>query len=98
MTDAITKHIPLLQKIPHWITREDYQEAKPSPQGYLKAIEKFAHPQDQIIGFEDSPRGLQALLGTKAKPVWVTEVNYPEIPPMIERGVLHIPTFNQFIF
>lgn len=67
----IRQQNPILDTIPHWITREDYTHPKPHPECYQVAIARLAQPHDQIIGFEDSPRGLHALLETKAQPVLV---------------------------
>lgn len=80
----------VLDSIPNWITREDYKEAKPSPDSYLVAIERFAEIDDKIIGFEDTPRGLSALMGTRATPVLITSENYKEIPGLVEKGVVHL--------
>lgn len=88
---------PILNSIPNWFTREHYSHPKPDPECYQKAILKFAKEQDKVIGFEDSPRGLRALLGTRAKPVLVTKVPYPEIPAFKRRGVLHRPDFNSML-
>lgn len=52
---------PLLQKIPHWITREDYAEPKPSGDSYKLAMSRYLPQGARAIGFEDSIRGLQAL-------------------------------------
>lgn len=42
------------------LTREDFQNTKPDPEGFLKAMQHFnAKPQETII-FEDSDVGLQA--------------------------------------
>ena len=71
MVQRIRKKNPLLETIPHWITREDYTQPKPHPECYQTAIAKLAQSHDRIIGFEDSPRGLHALLETKAKPVLI---------------------------
>ena len=84
---------PILNTIPHWITRHDYVQPKPSSECYLKAINKFASEGDQVIGFEDTPRGLRALLGTSAKPILVCEISYPEISEFLERGVEHYSSF-----
>lgn len=70
----IRKNQPILDSIPVWLTREDYEKPKPSPECYQKAIDQLAHPDDRIVGFEDSPRGLQALLGTRAEGVFVTQM------------------------
>jgi len=69
---------PILDSIPHWITREHYTQPKPSSECYQKAIATHKSSGDRIIGFEDSPRGLKALLGTEAEGVFVTEFFTPE--------------------
>lgn len=61
MVLAIMSKQPLLKKIPIWITREDYTNAKPLPDGYLKALEVLKVDAAQACGFEDSPRGVKAL-------------------------------------
>ncbi len=60
-TDEICRQLPLLQKLPHWITREDYENPKPAPDPYLAAIAKWAKPSDRIVGFEDTLRGIESL-------------------------------------
>lgn len=74
----IREQNPLLDSIPHWITREDYTHPKPHSECYEIAIAKLAQPEDRVVGFEDSPRGLQALLGTRAHPILVcpSDSNY----------------------
>lgn len=85
---------PILNSIPVWLTREHYSHPKPHPECYLKAIEKLAKPHDRIIGFEDTPRGLKALMQTRAKAVLICQAHYPEIPSFVQSGVLHFPTFS----
>ena len=68
---AISKKNPILQSVPHWFTREDYERPKPSPDGYLKAISTLTKPDDKIIGFEDSSRGLRSLMATKATSILI---------------------------
>lgn len=94
LVSLVRKKNPILDSIPFWITRHDYTHPKPSPECYLKAISLFAKPEEQVIGFEDTPRGLQALLGTRAKPVLVCRADYPEIPEFVAKGVVHIPTLE----
>lgn len=65
--ELIRKQHPILNSIPTWFTREHYQNPKPSSECYLKAIATLKKGDKPIIGFEDSPRGLQALLGTEAE-------------------------------
>lgn len=94
LINAIRNQHPILDSIPHWITREQYSHPKPNPECYIKAIEFLAKPGDKVIGFEDTPRGLRALLGTKATPVLVCQINYPEIPDFIAMGVTHVKSLG----
>lgn len=70
--ELIRKRNPILNKLTHLITREDYSHPKPSPECYVKAIERHAAGKERVIGFEDSPRGLSALLGCRAEAVLVS--------------------------
>lgn len=97
LIQIIKNKIPILATIPNWITRELYDKAKPNPECYLKTIEMLAEDKDKVIGFEDTPRGLKALMGTRAKPIIITEINYPELPSLIQSGVLHFPSFEYLI-
>ena len=81
---AIRAHSPVLQTIPHWITREDYALPKPNPEGYLRAIQLHGQKGDRIIGFEDSIRGLTALQQTPATAVLVC----PSYHPLLDRAIL----------
>ncbi len=92
--DMIRANQPILNSIPNWITREDYSEPKPSSECYLKAIEKLAAEGDRIVGFEDSPRGLQALLGTPAEAFLVTDLFSEDEVKALGNGFSHIPNFH----
>lgn len=72
--DLIKHQLPLLQTIPNWITREDYKNAKPEPDGYLKALAKLAEPGDNVLGFEDTLRGYAALESAEVDGVVVSDV------------------------
>lgn len=78
---------PVLDKIPFWITRHDYTHPKPHPECYELAISRHAKKEDAVIGFEDTPRGLNALKPTRAKAVLITKIPYPEIPFFQNEGV-----------
>lgn len=88
---------PVLNTIPFWITREHYSHPKPNPECYLKAIEMHAGKGERVIGFEDTPRGIMALLGTTATPVMVCTANYPEIASFKKQGVTHYPTLDNLL-
>jgi beta-phosphoglucomutase len=81
LINLIRAQNPILDTIPHWITREDYTHPKPDPECYQTAIKRLAKPGDKVIGFEDSPRGLHALLGTEATAVLVCSFKHPNLSP-----------------
>lgn len=92
--EIIKESLPILKSIPVWITREDYEDPKPAPDAYLKAIELLADPEDKIIGFEDSIRGIQALQGTPALPVLICHPDHPQLQDRSLLTVSHYPTFQ----
>ncbi|MDF2577690.1 MAG: hypothetical protein K0S74_1174 [Chlamydiales bacterium] len=94
----IRDQFPILQTIPHWITRENYTNPKPDPECYMYAIQKYAKPGDQVIGFEDSPRGLTALKGTSAKPVLIVDFPYPNLSELLAtKNASHFSSFNELM-
>jgi beta-phosphoglucomutase len=94
LIDIIRSQHAILNTIPTWFTREDYSNPKPSPECYLKAINILAEPNDRIIGFEDSPRGLKALEGTRAQPVIICEPDIPGLKEIIGKNTIH---FNSLV-
>ncbi len=91
----IRKHHPLLDSIHDWVTRENYREPKPHPECYQFAIAKFSKENDTIIGFEDSPRGMDALLQTRAKPVLISPPDSPYLKKYLARKQLdYFPSFE----
>ena len=88
---------PVLQTIPHWITREDYELAKPNPECYLRAIELYGKKGDRIIGFEDSIRGLQALEQTPATAILICSPHHPLLEMVLSRGVLHFDSLENCV-
>lgn len=97
LISIIRERLPLLNSIPHWITRHQYSKPKPNPECYVKAIESLAKPGDAVIGFEDSPRGMTALLGSSAKPILVCKAEYPEIPEFLKRGVQRFHSLEEVL-
>jgi HAD superfamily hydrolase (TIGR01509 family) len=94
LVNAVKRKNPILETIPFWVTREYYSQPKPHSECYEKAIKMYAKESDSVIGFEDTPRGMQALSGTRALPVMICEANYPEISAFVARGAYHFPRFD----
>lgn len=80
---------PVLETIPYWFTRESYTRPKPHPEGYQRAIAALAKEGDRIIGFEDTPRGLEALGGTSATRVLICAKDYPCFPDQSAQPFVH---------
>ncbi len=93
-TQAIRARLPILDSLPHWITREDYEKPKPDPECYLKAIALYGKPGDRIIGFEDSVRGLTALRQTPALPILICPSHHPLLEMAMEEGGRHFESFK----
>jgi HAD superfamily hydrolase (TIGR01509 family) len=91
--DKICSQQPSLQTIPHWITREDYANPKPCPDGYFKAIELYGKEGDRMIGFEDTLRGILALKQTQAMPVLICPSFHPLLQETLSQGAKHFETF-----
>jgi beta-phosphoglucomutase len=89
LVNIVKEQHQALSSIPYWVTREQYSHPKPHPECYLKAINLYADKGDKVIGFEDTPRGLRALMETTAKPVLVCRADYPEIPYFKKMGAIH---------
>lgn len=97
MVEPIIDHHSVLEAIQHWVTREHYVQPKPDPECYQVAIERYASPGAHVIGFEDSPRGISALLGTNAVSVLITAIDYKETPALKEKGARHFHSFEDFM-
>lgn len=94
--ELIKSRVPQLSAITNWVTREDYENPKPAPDGYLKAIELYAKPEDRIVGFEDAMRGIKALQGANIMPVLICPKDHPQMPDVPEE-VLYSESFPQFL-
>ncbi len=92
--DLIKEKLPLLKTIPMWFTRETYQNPKPHPEGYLTAIKQLGQPGDNVIGFEDSTRGLQALRGAGVQAaLLICPPDHPQMKEGFFEGI-YFPSFE----
>ena len=95
---VVKERVPLLGTIPLWITREDYQFAKPNPECYKLAISRLGKKGDRVVGFEDSTRGLKALLGAGADlGVLICAPNHPQMKEGLPEGAVYFSSFTQFL-
>lgn len=95
-TEAIKSHIPLLNTIPHWFTRESYANPKPAPDGYLKALQELKSEGDRVIGFEDSMRGYISLKQAGVETaVLICHASHPQLKVPAEAGRLYANSFDE---
>ena len=78
-TALVRRAQPVLDSVPVWVTREDYTHPKPAPDCYRVGLELLRVRPEAAIGFEDTPRGIQALAAAGAAAVLVTPIHYPEL-------------------
>ncbi len=60
--ELIHKNRPLVSWMDFVLTREDYIKAKPDPEPYLAALDRFRGAKEEAIVIEDSERGLRSAL------------------------------------
>ena len=86
--------IPELNKLKNWITRENYQEAKPSGECYFKAKNDFYNGEKYIIGFENSISGLKSIKNVTDIIYIVTYKEYLFYNEIKNEDVFLIKNFN----
>lgn len=89
----VIQNNPALININYWITREDYKNPKPDPECYQKAIDLYGKKEDKIIGFEDSIRGMGALVKTPATCVLICEKSSWKTEVSLEKQIYHFDSF-----
>jgi beta-phosphoglucomutase len=92
--EIIRNSLPILQKIPHWLTRDDYILPKPSPEGYMKAITLYGSDNGLSIGFEDTFKGFKALSQTPAHPVLICPAYREHVADCLALGGQHFESFE----
>jgi HAD superfamily hydrolase (TIGR01509 family) len=94
--ERIQSQISVLQTIPRWFTREDYERPKPAPDGYLKALGELKEPGDRVIGFEDSLRGYESLKSAGVETgVLICPLDHPQLELKVDDGRLHVTSFEE---
>lgn len=93
LVSIIKNQHEVLRQIPYWVTRHDYINPKPNPECYKLAIERYGKVGGRVIGFEDTPRGLSALLGSGVEAILITKIPYIEISEFLEQGARHYDSF-----
>lgn len=92
--EMIRSFLPELGTIPHWFTREDYQEPKPSPECYQTALQRLQKEGMRAVGFEDTPKGLRALLGNDLDRYLISEVHSAS---SLDGEFRRVPSFKSLV-
>jgi HAD superfamily hydrolase (TIGR01509 family) len=85
--------LELLDEVDLWVSAEDVDNPKPSPEGYIVAMMEFCALPEETLIFEDSPVGLQAAYTSDAHVVEVLRAD--EITSMFV--TTHISLANRVI-
>jgi HAD superfamily hydrolase (TIGR01509 family) len=93
-TELVVKSHPFLATIPCWVYREKYHAPKPSPEGYLLACTEMNVAPADALGFEDSLRGVDALLKAGCTPILVNDRDLEFQKVCVERKILVIPSLS----
>jgi HAD superfamily hydrolase (TIGR01509 family) len=89
-TALLRRRHAVLDAVPLWVTRENYAAAKPAPDAYRVALQHLDAPAARALGFEDTPRGLQALAAAGVPAVLVSAIPYPDLGGVAP--ALRVPT------
>lgn len=92
-TELVMRNHPFLANISCWVYREKYKAPKPSPEGYLCACREKGTPPHNAVGFEDSLRGVEALLAAGCTPILVNDRDDGFQKVCFERNILVVPSF-----
>ncbi len=80
--EAMLERSSLLSYFDFYLSNQDVQKSKPSPEIYLKAIQRFNLQSSECLIVEDNPVGLAAAVATGAHVLQVNsvdEVNFQNI-------------------
>lgn len=98
LTEEIKKAHSVLSSIPHWVTREMYENPKPSPDAYQMALKLHSSSCDQVIGFEDTLRGFNALTAAGIEAIVISSLLTEDMISILkEKKAVYYPSFEELI-
>ena len=89
--------VPILNRVPNWICREDYMTAKPNDECYKLALSRFYKNEPYIIGFENTLNGYKALKTTANCVYFITDSKSPNYVEATKEDVFLIENFRHFL-
>lgn len=86
-----------LNILKNWITRQDYNKAKPSSECYQLALNKYKNNEKYIIGFENSYNGIKSLLGVTNIVYGIIDINNVYYNDIVKKDIYIINNFDDII-
>lgn len=77
--NSVDRNQQLSKAVDFVLTREDYINGKPSPDGYLQALELLKLLPTEALVVEDSPRGIEAGLRAGVRVVAIQNPQFPNL-------------------
>jgi dTDP-4-dehydrorhamnose reductase/beta-phosphoglucomutase-like phosphatase (HAD superfamily) len=97
VVDFYKRVVPILNRIPNWICREDYNEAKPNDECYKLATARFYKNEPYTIGFENTLNGYNAIKSSVDCVYFITDKQNTNYSKMTKEDVFMIPDFRHFL-
>ena len=86
---------PVLGLMSGWISREMYENPKPSPDGYLKACCDLKIAPQRALWFEDTLRGVDSLIAAGCHPVFVNANDSASRDYCHQKGVVALSSLTE---
>lgn len=93
MFERIYRNGAVIDLLDATISREDYKEAKPSPDAYLTALGRLNVSPDRALVVEDSPRGIEAARSAGLRVVGIVNPEFDGLD--LSRATYHIQTLKE---
>ncbi len=102
VTNSTLAHITLVRDrleelgtIPGWITREDYEQSKPAPDGYLEGVKRFGLAGDRSLGIEDTLKGVKAINSAGFDAMLICSLDHPQMKEYSPEMATHFCSMDE---
>lgn len=95
--ERIKHHHSCFKNIKYWITRDLYENPKPAPDSYMKALEFHGDLGCKAVGFEDAIRGIESLKQTPIKPIMILARDRDGYNPSMLDGIERYFSFEELL-
>uniref|UniRef100_A0A6C0KPI8 RmlD-like substrate binding domain-containing protein n=1 Tax=viral metagenome TaxID=1070528 RepID=A0A6C0KPI8_9ZZZZ len=88
------KHLPLLQKVKNWITREDYDIPKPHSECYERAVQQYYKGETYKIGFENTLTGYRSIKESVDRVYFITNKDSVAYDTIKKEDIYLLPNYH----